>query len=255
MKKRKCSRCNTVYPATKKYFHKSKAHKYGFVSQCKKCQKEYCNNHREEIKNYRREYRPQYYLKNARRIKKKSKLYYQNNKAAKKKYARQYRIINKEKIQVQNRLYRQTHKKEINKNFAKRRQKDLNFKMMTVLRNAIYRVLKSQASKKSNHTLILVGCTVQYFIKHIESQFLPGMTWENYGRLGWWVDHIKPCAAFDLSKEEEQRKCFHYTNLQPMWGIDNLHKSSFYKGKLFRRPKVINQSNRSTILGDKHHVL
>ena len=54
------------------------------------------------------------------------------------------------------------------------------------------------------------------------------MTWENHTPTGWHVDHIIPCAAFDLSKPEEQRKCFHYTNLQPLWAIDNIRKGATY---------------------------
>jgi hypothetical protein len=51
------------------------------------------------------------------------------------------------------------------------------------------------------------------------------MTWQNYGYYGWHIDHIKPCASFDLRKPSEQRKCFHYSNLQPLWAKDNLQKS------------------------------
>ena len=50
------------------------------------------------------------------------------------------------------------------------------------------------------------------------------MTWKNHGI--WHVDHIRPCASFDLTKDEEQRECFHYKNLQPLWGPDNLAKGS-----------------------------
>lgn len=60
--------------------------------------------------------------------------------------------------------------------------------------------------------------------KHLEIKFTKGMSWENYGK--WHVDHIKPCAKFDLTKESEQRKCFHYTNLQPLWAIDNFKKGA-----------------------------
>jgi len=50
------------------------------------------------------------------------------------------------------------------------------------------------------------------------------MSWNNYTYIGWHVDHIKPCCQFDLSKPEEQAKCFHYTNLQPLWAEENLTK-------------------------------
>jgi hypothetical protein len=61
-------------------------------------------------------------------------------------------------------------------------------------------------------------------IKHLESHFTEGMNWDNYGVYGWHMDHIIPCAAFDLTKPEDQSKCFHYTNLQPLWAKDNLSK-------------------------------
>ncbi len=50
------------------------------------------------------------------------------------------------------------------------------------------------------------------------------MSWENYGK--WHVDHILPCASFDLGKPEEQFKCFNYKNLQPLWATDNLKKQA-----------------------------
>lgn len=70
----------------------------------------------------------------------------------------------------------------------------------------------------------LLGCSVDECRKYLESKFLPGMTWENYGKSGWHIDHIIPCNLFDLTKPEEQLKCFHYTNLQPLWETDNASK-------------------------------
>ena len=52
------------------------------------------------------------------------------------------------------------------------------------------------------------------------------MTWENHGE--WHIDHIKPCASFNLLNEDEQKKCFHYTNLQPLWASENLSKGCKY---------------------------
>ena len=56
------------------------------------------------------------------------------------------------------------------------------------------------------------------------------MSWENHGT--WHIDHRVPCAKFDLTKKEEQEKCFHYTNLQPLWAKDNLSKGNKYDEKL-----------------------
>jgi hypothetical protein len=93
-----------------------------------------------------------------------------------------------------------------------RRKLDPNFKILSNSRIRIYYALKSNTKKSS--TKELLGCTVEELWSYLEKQFKPGMTKENYGE--WHVDHIKPCASFDLSKEENQKKCFHYTNLQPL---------------------------------------
>ena len=70
----------------------------------------------------------------------------------------------------------------------------------------------------------LIGCTVDELRRHIESQFEPWMTWENQGREGWDVDHIIPCAKFDLTDPEQQRECFNWSNLQPLEHIANIKK-------------------------------
>lgn len=101
-------------------------------------------------------------------------------------------------------------------------KKDLKFKIMKNLRNRLWKSLKG--INKSKSTIELLGCSVDFLKQHLEKQFKPGMSWSNYGYYGWHVDHIRPCASFDLSQPEEQHKCFHYTNLQPLWAEDNLEK-------------------------------
>jgi len=70
----------------------------------------------------------------------------------------------------------------------------------------------------------LLGCTIKEFKQHIESQFSEGMSWDNHGE--WHIDHIKPISSFDLTQEAEQKKAFHYLNVQPLWAIDNMRKGS-----------------------------
>jgi hypothetical protein len=96
--------------------------------------------------------------------------------------------------------------------------------MLCKLRKSLQDNLKKYGGKKSDRTINLLGCTITEFITHIESQFKDGMSWENRGFYGWHIDHIIPCALFDLTDPEQQRKCFHYTNLQPLWWMDNILK-------------------------------
>jgi len=75
----------------------------------------------------------------------------------------------------------------------------------------------------------ILAFSARRIVKHLESQFKEGMTWDNYGRgtNNWSIDHIIPCSNFDLTKIEEQQKCFHYTNLQPLWTTENSSKRNF----------------------------
>ena len=87
----------------------------------------------------------------------------------------------------------------------------------------------------SKRTMDLVGCNLHDFVSHIESLWVEEMSWENYGKEdgNWCLDHMKPCACFNLLDESEQKKCFHYTNIQPLWNKDNFSKNSWYNGKKY----------------------
>jgi hypothetical protein len=75
---------------------------------------------------------------------------------------------------------------------------------------------------KSGSSRELLGCSISEVRKHLEAQFATGMTWANHGK--WHIDHIRPCCTFDLSNPAQQRACFHYTNLRPLWAHDNLSR-------------------------------
>lgn len=99
---------------------------------------------------------------------------------------------------------------------------DPKFRISINLRRRMNTVLLNYT--KDSSTIKLVGCTWDELRAHIENQFTDGMSWENYGRFGWHLDHIRCCAEFDFSDPEQQKECFHYTNLQPLWWQDNLLK-------------------------------
>jgi hypothetical protein len=85
-----------------------------------------------------------------------------------------------------------------------------------IAQNLRYRIRHTiKGSYISQTAISLIGCSIDDCKKHLESQFKRGMNWENYGKF-WEIDHILPCASFDLTKESDQKICFHYTNLQPL---------------------------------------
>lgn len=119
-----------------------------------------------------------------------------------------------------------SNKKLINKRRRWRYKNDENYRLTKLLRDRFRWALKSQSIKKNSHVLELTSCSMDFLKNYLSKKFKKGMTWENQGQ--WHIDHRKPCASFDLAKKEEQRKCFHYTNLQPLWGKENIEKSATF---------------------------
>ena len=105
-----------------------------------------------------------------------------------------------------------------------RRFAEPSFRMSLVLRNRLWSAIRGGRGRKHSSASVLVGCAWDHLRTHLESQFTLGMTWENYGQ--WHIDHIRPCASFDLSDLEQQKECFHYTNLQPLWAEENIKKGA-----------------------------
>jgi hypothetical protein len=243
-----CRNCyKKLYKLNKKEL--KKYHKEYYIKNKQKILKQkriYVKNNTKKIRNY--------YLKNITKIKEYHKIYYINHK----KEIDEYKKINKEKIHKQQNLYskihknrrreyqkyyNQTHKNEIarkyiiyrNKNrlriqkyqkkyFKNKMKIDINFKISFNLRRRIRSAIK--AKHISQKIMCLLGCSIEQLKQHLQSQFKQGMTWENYGFYGWHIDHKIPCASFDLSKPSEQRKCFNFTNLQPLWMKENISKGN-----------------------------
>lgn len=137
-------------------------------------------------------------------------------------FSQNYYLENKDRLNLQHKEYNYANRKKQAKIFKDRYNSDLSFKMKHLLRRRLRHAIKGKIKTKSAKELL--GCDILYFRTYIEKQFLKGMSWDNHGE--WHIDHIKPCDSFDLSDIKQQKQCFHYTNLQPLWAKDNLKKSN-----------------------------
>ena len=184
----------------------------------------------------KRAYMKEYRLKYPERRKLTAQTTYQKHKEKRIADSRTYNKKNKEKIAKRTKAYRLKHEEHIrawkkkylneggreknNKRARNRRKKDPNYKLITYARSRMGFFLKGRKSKTTKELLGVPNA--EFLWQHLETQFQPGMTRENYGL--WHVDHIIPCASFDFSNPEQQKKCFHYTNLQPLCAVDNIRK-------------------------------
>jgi len=101
---------------------------------------------------------------------------------------------------------------------------DPAYHLLKKMRARVGIAIRTAKARKSARTMELVGCTVSELVSHIESKFAAGMSWAN--RSEWHLDHIKPCAKFDLTDPKQQLECFNFRNIQPLWKLDNLRKGS-----------------------------
>lgn len=208
---KQCLVCKTIKESTE--FRKKKDNTCGFGSTCKECLN---TKRREEYKN------------NSKKFKERSKEYRDNNKEKVYKAKQIYLQKNIERYREYRKNYSKTNRKRLTESDTKRRRNDISYRITCCLRGRIKKVLRR--GDKSAKTMELIGCNIEFFKSYIESLFEVGMSWDNYGFYGWHIDHIRPCASFDLTDPEQQRVCFHYTNLRPLWAKENLSRSKKWDG-------------------------
>jgi hypothetical protein len=184
---------------------------------CKDCCKQYREKNKEKINVKRKEYREAHKEQRATWLNANEESQREYNKN----YQKHYREKNKERLRAKKSEYFQNNKERIYAQIRERRKQNPHLRAASNLRSRISIALKDVA--KSAHTQELLGCTVDYLRDWLEFQFDDKMTWENYGE--WHVDHEIPCAVFNLVDPVEQRICFHYSNLRPLWGVENIAKS------------------------------
>lgn len=251
---KECKDCGKKKPYSEFYAHKKMSD--GYLNSCKECKKQstkkYAEQNKDKISKNKKEYRDKnreeinkkkqiFYEQNKERILEQQREYYQNNKEIVLDRNKEYREANKEQVVAKNKEYyeankeklyeykkqwRQDNRDRVNEltriRDKERRAEDVNYRIKNNLRGRVYKAVKGHT--KADTTMELVGCDIDKLKQHLESQFIEGMSWLNYGE--WHIDHIKPCAPFNLADHAQQLECFHYENLQPLWAKDNLSKGS-----------------------------
>ena len=134
-------------------------------------------------------------------------------------WCKDWKSRNKERVAELQRDWMERNQPKM-KEYRRRLRKNPQYRAASNLRKRVRDLLRTKAERYSS----LLGCSASFLHTYLESQFKKGMSWENYGT-AWHIDHIEPCARFDLTNKEHRKRCFHYTNLQPLWVQDNLIKS------------------------------
>lgn len=159
-----------------------------------------------ECKACKKEYHKAYQSKNKEKMREKQNKWFQNNKELQYERVKQFKKLNPDKVKL-------------------RLQKPL-VKIANRIRTRLWHAVKG--GTVSGSAVRDLGCTIEELKVHLESQFQPGMSWDNWTTDGWHIDHIVPLCSFDLTDPEQLKKACHYTNLQPMWAEDNLKKGRRY---------------------------
>lgn len=202
--------------------------------ECKDC----LHSKRVNNKSNMTEYNKKYWEKTKVEQSAKHKIWVQNNKEHIQQKNKDYRLkygkeIDKKDWQKRkdNQEYRENHRKYIRQYEKMKRATDLHFKIKSNFLRRAREMIPIEYRPKS--MLSLLGCSVADLKKHLEYQFDNRMTWNNYKLLGWHVDHIVPCDYFDLTNPIHQKRCFHWSNLQPLWGKENISKSNKMSAKAY----------------------
>ena len=181
--------------------------------------------------------------------------------------SRNWKAKNKDRVNEYNKTYKAEHKEEISEynskynienraaiqkrssaNHARLKKENPSFKMACTMRNRMLVAFKSYNTKikKCDHTKAILGCSMAFLREWFSFRFTADMNFQNHGTL-WHMDHVIPCCRFDLTDDEEQRKCFHWTNLKPMNGKENMSKNS----KVCKNEIKVHEEKLGEFIGEK----
>lgn len=179
------------------------------------------------------------YLKKREISLKNRREYEEQNRELIEKLKKDHQDKQKEKHRICKKNYYDRNKKKIQKQYAEynKRKKaiDPSFKLYSTIRCRFRSIIKGKYKSKSS--IILLGCSVDEFKKKLESEFTEGMNWSNHSKTGWHIDHILDCRFFNQADPEDQRICFNYRNMRPLWSTENILKGKLPKPKNFQELK------------------
>jgi hypothetical protein len=205
-----CTKCGCVKPETSEYFLVRSTKTGALKTHCKSCGSAY---------------RKTYYASNKDTLLKDNKAYRESNYRDICAQRRMKYAENRVAIIERNLAYRsgnrEAHRERVSRNSKKRMELDPVYAMQRRVKALIGTRLRSGGYSKKSRSHEILGCDWITFKLHIERQFVPGMTWEN--RSFWHLDHIVPMAT--AKAECDVIALNHFTNLRPMWAIENIRKS------------------------------
>ncbi len=244
IEKKKCGKCQIYKPLD--IFGYSKGDWDNLRNTCKECLKQYNAKNKEQRTIYNKEY----WQRTMEEQKEKSKIWRENNKEKHKGMNKKWREENKEYIREKDKKYREANWekiKERNNIWRRKNYEDLKtntnrineFAEQKIKSNTSRRIrelLNETTNGKTDRTIKYIGTDLSKFRIHLESKFMDGMHWKNYGinvngeqKNVWHIDHILPCASFNLQNPVELMACFHYKNLRPLWWNKNIEKKDTYE--------------------------
>lgn len=187
-------------------------------------------NTRDGLQQHCKDCNAEYVRLNKERISRNHKIYRANNIDLKRRQHLLYYAKSRDKVLAYHDKYRQANRISLCKKqsiYHKHRIKvDVTYRMVNSLRTRLKVAIKNNA--KSGSAVRDLGCSIKELKVYLESQFQPGMTWNNWGRGSGNrnIDHIMPLAAFDLTNRQHVVLACHYGNLQPLWSEENISKGS-----------------------------
>lgn len=135
-----------------------------------------------------------------------------------------YRKKNVAAGRVRDAKYAKEHREQRRAYQRQYRAQNVQFRVSLVLRSRLATAVRNGA--RGGSAVRDLGCSIAELMQYLATLFRPGMTWENWGRSGWHIDHIRPLAGFDLTDPEQVKIACHFTNLQPMWASENMSKGA-----------------------------